>query len=92
MLSLEDNVTLIVELRRSELRLIGQLLHIYLYEDSDKKPLGQKLMLDLMEQTDCVFAAAKDHGVWDKGSVPMIKSNMVKATPHLYYDPYGNDK
>lgn len=71
-----DNVnTLILELTKLEVKLLCQLVHLYLCDDKEKKPLGRKLVESLKQQTDCFI---------DDPSLMGVYTNAIKATDNSF--------
>lgn len=76
----------IVELKKSHILLMAQLLHVHL--SPGHKILGEELLKSLVVQTDFVSQAPRDHKVFKTSEAP---ANATSTNPVWYipYDTYG---
>lgn len=76
--------TFILELKKSQILLIAQLVHIHLDDEKDH-PIGQSLLDDLIEQTNCVHKDKAKHlvglGITDLRN-DYVQSHMAWFVPY----------
>lgn len=77
--------SIILELTKLEIKLICQLVHVYMLNDTEPKPLGGRLVQSLKDQTDCYVDTPSLMGVFES----MLQAPAQAVTvQECYLDTY----